>query len=226
MYWPHSDPNANPPETPCATCAERPALTPSYMCGACFNKLRADISTLVGAYVWLGVAMLATGVRPTEGTISRTAESRIPFRVDLHDKREEIAATLAYWTRMIAEAHTPALAGPADGDVETVGRWLRARLPWVSEQEACVTMATELAATARSAYALVPWNARRRDFPLTCPGCRYLTLSLYGADEVIMCRNRDCGRVLSWADYWEEVRKRQPDLSQPLDPHAFQGTAA
>jgi hypothetical protein len=224
-YWPHSNPYDTTPETPCVICAHRNARNRSLMCGACFNKLRADISTLVGAYVWLGIAMLATGTRPTEPAVGHTAESRIPFRVDLHDKREEIAGSLAYWARMIAEAHVPALAGPADGDVETIGRWLRARLPWVSEQEGCVTMATELGASARSAYALVPWNARRRDLPLPCPDCTYLTLSLYGADEVITCRNRDCGRILSWADYWTEVRKQHADLSKPLDPRAFQGAA-
>lgn len=222
-YWVHSDPNAPQPEAPCVLCDDRPARLPSLLCGGCFGKMRADVSVLVGAYIWLGIAMLATGGQRGETTTRSPAESRMPFRADLHDTRVDIAGKLGGWARLVAEKRVPALAGPGSGDVETVGRWLRAQLPWASEQGFCDSMAIELADAARTAYGLVPWNARRRDFPLPCPDCTYLTLSLYGADEVIICRNRDCGRILSWADYWTEVRKQHADLTKPLDPRAFQG---
>lgn len=214
-YWIHSDPNAPTAFAYCVVCTEREAHGYSLMCGACFNKLRADITVLVGAYIWLGIAMISTGGQRGETVSRQPAGSRMPYRADLHDARDDIAGKLKSWARDIAEKHVPALRGPADADVETVARWLRMQLPWVSEQDWCTVMATELAETAHAAYGLVPWNRRRSDFPLPCPGCGYLTLSLYGGDEVIMCRNRSCAKALTWPDYWAAVKEQQPDAFPP-----------
>lgn len=190
----------------CVVCATRPpAYTDSMMCGPCFNRLRADIATLVGAYEWLGISMRAPGPAWKTGTIHRSGDPRLPFRTDLFDAREDIAGKLTSWARAVAEEHVPALRGPADGEPRTVGRWLIAQLPWISDQPWCDAMAAELGDAARRAYGLAPWDRLRRDLPLPCPGCGLLSLAQHGGDEQVTCRIRTCGHAMPWADYWRLV---------------------
>lgn len=187
----------------CSVCAIRQRRAPSLMCGPCFAYLRRNISVLVGAHIWLGVAMLSPTPASKPGTIHRSAESSLPFRAELHDARVLIAARLSSWARVVCEEHMPALAGPADGQPETVGRWLADpdRLRWISDQPFCEPMAAELAETAQAAYALVPWGRHRQDLALPCPTCNILALSLYGGDEVIMCRNLECCQQMTRGEY-------------------------
>lgn len=191
----------------------------TLMCGSCFARLRRHISILVGAHTWLGIAMLNPTPAWKPGTIHRAGGSRLPFRAELHDAREDIAGKLASWTQLIAEEHEPALAGPASTDVATVARWLVERLPWVSGQPWCDAMANELAEAARSSYALVPWDRQRRDLPLPCPACGVLLLSLYSGDELIGCRNPECGCVMSRAQYAVLVQEQHDKLvARPIPP--------
>ena len=199
----------------CLVCNLLEPRYPSHMCGSCFARLRRHISVLVGAHTWLGIAMLNPTPAWKPGTIHRQGGPRPPFRVDLHDAREDIAGKLTSWAKLIAEEHVPALRGPAAPDVATVARWLVERLPWVSEQPWCDAMANELAEAARSSYALVPWDRQRRDLPLPCPDCGVLLLSLYSGDELIACRNPGCGRQLTWAAYWEAVQEQHDALVPP-----------
>lgn len=200
----------------CLVCVSRPAYTPSLICGGCFARLKSDIATLVGAHTWLGIAMLNPTPAWKPGTIHRSPEPKLPFNAQLHDARVDIAGKLASWARVIAEEHVPALAGPADADPATVGRWLGHRLRWVSDQPWCDEMARELGELARAAYALVPWERHRRELPLPCPDCGYLTLTLYGGDELIVCRYRECAREMTWAEYWDRVRELQPEALIPV----------
>lgn len=194
------------PYLPCLVCQISDPYKDSLMCGGCYNRLRAHIATLVGAHAWLGLAMLNPISTWKPGTIGRTATgSRPPFRTDLHDARVDIEAKLTSWARAVAEEHQPALAGPADGELATVGRWLIARLPWISDQLWCDAIAGELAEAVTAAYALVPWDRLRRDLPMPCPGCQQVSLSQYGGDDQVTCRIRTCGRAMPWADYWRLV---------------------
>jgi hypothetical protein len=218
-YWPHSDPTLPVPEAPCTVCADRPAAPPSLMCGTCYARLRRDITTLVNAHVWLGIQMITPVPAWKPGTIGHhTTSSRPPYRLEYSDARDDIAGKLTSWARMVAEEHTPALAGPADPDPATVGRWLRLRTHWISEQDWCAEMCRELADAARAAYGLAPWERHRRDLPLPCPACGYLTLALYGGDELIVCRYAECGRELTWIDYWLAVKKAAGDGREILPP--------
>ena len=197
----------------CIVCLTREARYPSCMCGGCYARLHVDVGTLVGAHTWLGVAMRNPTPAWKPGAIHRPSGPRPPFQVQLHDARVDIAAKLTSWAKLIAEEHTPALAGPADSDPATIGRWLGHRLRWVSEQLWCDEMARELNELARSAYALVPWDRERRQLPLPCPGCDLLTLVLYGGQEWVSCRNPECGALLSWADYWLAVQEQHARLT-------------
>lgn len=216
------------PDLLCTVCAKRERRAPSLMCGGCFGRLRRDISTLVGAHMWLGIAMLNPSPAWKTGAIHQAPGSRIPFAAQLHDHRVDIEGKLNCWARMVLEEHVPVLhRGPADAQPETVARWLVEYLPWISDQRWCDDIAAELGDTARAAYALVPWNRHRRDLPLPCPDCGLLTLSLYGGDELIMCRNVECGRLMTTADYWAEVRKQHAEISgHEIKPSTSTGAAA
>lgn len=223
-YWPHSNPD-QPEDNPyCHVCDQRERVGTSLMCGGCYTRLRADITTLVGAHTWLGIAMLTPTPAWKPGTIGHSAtSSRPPFRTDLHDARVEIATLLTSWAQAIAETHVPALAGPADNEPTTIGVWLRARTHWLSEQDWCVDVCAELGDAARRAYGLVPWERQRRELPLPCPGCGYLTLTLYGGNELIVCRYRDCAKELTWSDYWAAVveASQQAKADTPLPPNVI-----
>jgi len=195
------------------------------MCGACFGRLHADIATLVGAHTWLGIAMCNPTPAFKAGTIHRSGGPGIPFRAELHDTRVDVAGKLASWARMIAEDGPP-LAGPADGEVATVGRWLAARLPWVSDQLWCDAMAHELADAARGARRLVPWDSIGRELALPCPDCGYVTLTVYSGTDVIWCRWPECGRTMGWAEYEREVEKRLEESGHVVKPSTSTGAAA
>lgn len=203
---------------PCTVCAEREPRHPSRMCGVCFARLRRDISTLVGAHTWLGVAMLSPIPAWKAGTIHRAGGPAVPFPVAFHDARVDIAGKLGSWARAVAEEHVPALAGPADGQPEAVARWLVERLPWISDQPWCAEMARELAEAAHEAYGLAPWNRHRQDLPLPCPGCDYLTLSLYGGDELIMCRNLECCLEMTRGEYDVMVARWREENPTAIKP--------
>lgn len=191
----------------CLVCLTNPPqFTESFLCGPCFNSLRRDIATLVGAHTWLHLAMLNPAPSWKVGTIGRApASTRPPFRLELFDARVDIEGKLTTWARAVAEDHVPALRGPADGQMATVGKWLIAQLSWISDQPFCDEMAREFRETASMAFGLVPWQRLRRDLPMPCPGCGYLTLSKYGGDDQVSCRNRACGKAMTWADYWGNV---------------------
>lgn len=206
--------------TACIVCLEREPYGNSLLDGGCFARMRGDLATVQWAYSWLGATMLALPASWKPGTLHRAGESQPPTSLGMHDVRVDIHDTLASWARMIAEEHTPALHGPADDTVHAIAVWLRARLQWCSDQPWCDQFASALTILRQNAYALAPWDRSRIDLPLPCPkprGCGLLTLSLYSGDDGVTCRNRACGRVISWADYYLEVRAewtRQTDLQR------------
>lgn len=189
----------------CVVCSVRPCKGDSELCGGCFVRLRVELATVQWAHDWLGVAMAASGVGPDTGVVHRSAESRPPYRLDITDARTDIEAKLASWARMIGEEHFPPLAGPLDATVPGICTWLRARLPWCSDQPWVDSFLAELAELRRMAYGLAPWDRTRTDMPLPCPACTLLSLSLYGGDDAVVCRARDCGHVMTAYEYKREV---------------------
>lgn len=205
----------------CIICrALPPYFDGSFVCGPDFARMRRDLAEVQWAYAWLGATMLALPAAWKSGTIHAAAGPRPPLSLAMHDARIDIQGKLATWARVVGEEHTPALHGPADGDVRTVATWLRARLQWISDQPWCDEFARELSEMRQTAYALAPWDRSRLDLPLPCPkpkGCGLLTLALYSGDDGVTCRNRACGRVMTWADYYLEVRAewtKQTDLQR------------
>jgi hypothetical protein len=196
----------------CVICHDRPPVGTSYLCGGDYARLRTDLALTAWAHWWLGRAMVTPAPAWKPGAIHHAAtEGQPPFPVALLDARSAIEAVLGSWARMIAEEHTPALAGPADGGVESVVRWLRARLPWCSDQPWVDDYARELAELRQQAHGLVPWSRARRDLPVPCPACGLLSLSAYSGDDAIVCRSHDCGRVVAWVEYEHAVRREWDD---------------
>jgi hypothetical protein len=203
--------------TACIICLEREPYGRSLICGGDFARLRGDLATVQWAHSWLGTSMLALPASWKPGTIHRRGGPQPPMNVAMHDVRVDITGKLATWARMVAEEMTPAMAGPAHGDVRTVATWLRAQLGWISDQPWCDEFARELTDMRSAAYALAPWERSRLDLPLPCPRCGLLSLSLYSGDDAVTCRIRDCGHALTWADYQRKVGEewtRQTDLQR------------
>lgn len=203
------------PELPCLACQINQPVNRSRMCGSCFGRMRTDTAILAGAHTWLGVAMHTPPPAFKAGTIGRSAGgTRPPFRLELHDMRVDISGKLTSWARVVIAEQIGAGAGPADGEVRTVAAWLTERLGWVSYQLWCDDMAREFREAARDARGLVPWESIGRGLPLPCPGCGYLTLTLYSGTDTIACRNRDCGRTMIWAHYVTAVREQHDALTK------------
>lgn len=226
-------------ETACVVCTTRPRKGSSYLCGGCFVRLRVELATVQWAHDWLGAAMTASGAGPKAGAVHRAADSKPPYRLDLTDARNDIHARLSSWAQMIGEEHVPPLAGPLDGTVPGICTWLRARLPWCSDQEWVDAFLAELVELRQSAYRLAPWDRVRTDLPLPCPGdgCRsidpngLLTLSQYGGDDAVVCRNKLCGHTMTAYEYkkavgeWMDQRQRQ--LAAQVEPlYERKGSAA
>ena len=232
-YWPHSDPTPTTPTVStngCLVCTDNQPVEGSYLCGYCFGRLRANVSITVGAYDWLGLAMSSPAPAFRDGGARSAPNSRPPFDVGLHDLRDDLTFTLRTWARLIAEEHQ--LRGPSDGDARTVATWIKPQLGWVCDQPWCDDMAAEFDEVVRAARGRVPWDRICRSLPLPCPGrygCNLLTLAIYGGDDAVTCRNRACGRVISWADYWAAVRAEEASLkARPLQitPTITTGAAA
>jgi hypothetical protein len=213
-------------ESACIACATRPRKGDSELCGGCFARLRELVATVEWAHGWLGVNMAggASGFKP--GSLHRKADSRPPYRLDLSDARTDIHTKLASWAQAIGEEHVPPLAGPLDDSVPSIGRWLRARLPWVSDQPWVDSFIAELAELRGLAYGLAPWDRCRTDLPLPCPakGCGLLTLALYGGDDAVICRSRDCGHIMTAYEYKkgvkEWIQRRQEEAAKAAEAKA------
>jgi hypothetical protein len=203
----------------CVACVAQPPYWPSYLCGGCYARLRGDLATVAWAYGWLGATMLSLGTAWKPGTIHRAGGSRPPFEVQLHDAREEIRLAVTRWGKRIGEQHEPAIPGPADWSVHTVGRWMQRHTQWCSDQPWCADLMADLAELRTAASALSPWQRARRDMPFPCPRCNWLSLSLYTGSDGITCRNRACGAPMTWADYekrvtdWYETYLRESDAA-------------
>jgi hypothetical protein len=204
-------------DTLCVVCDTRPRKDRSHTCGGCFVRLRIELATVLGAHDWLGGNM-GPGSAGLNGAVTRRpGESRPPYRVEFSDARTLIHKKLAEWAGYIAREHFPPLAGPADDTLPAIGVWLRARLPWVSDQPWAGEFLEQLGQLRREAYGLAPWDRMRTDLPLPCPGkgCGLLTLSLYGGDDAVVCRNRTCGHVMTAYEYkkgveeWMERRREE-----------------
>lgn len=192
-------------DTLCVVCNTRPRKGRSYLCGGDFVRLRVELATVQDAHRWLGVAMNASGAGPNTGVMRHAADSKPPYRLDFTDARTDIEGKLASWAQMIGEEHFPPLAGPLDATVPGICTWLRARLPWCSDQPWVDAFLTELADLRRMAYGLAPWDRTRTDSSLPCPSCALLTLSLYGGDDAVVCRNRPCGHIMTVHEYRRAV---------------------
>lgn len=196
-------------EATCVVCNTRPRKGRSYLCGGDFVRLRVELATVQDAHRWLGVAMNASGAGPNTGVIHHAADSKPPYRVDFTDARRDIEAKLASWAQMIGEKHFPPLAGPLDATVPAICTWLRARLPWCSDQPWVDSFLAELADLRRMAYSLAPWDRTRRDSAMPCPAkdCGLLTLSFYGGEDSWVCRNRLCGHVMTVNEYRKAIEE-------------------
>ncbi len=196
----------------CIICGQREPRTPSLACGACYAYLRATLAAVAWAHSWLRTRMytLTPAWKPAT-THAAPTTTRPPFAVELHDTRTDIATTLNKWAGIVGYWHEPPIPGPADHTVPTVARWLTDRLGWLLEQDPWADLDVHqlldtLAQLHRDAYALAPWESCRRDLPLPCPACEQLTLSVYGGDDAVICRDPDCARTVGWAEYQDAVR--------------------
>jgi hypothetical protein len=190
----------------CIACHEEPPYgLYSMLGGRCFGRLRADLATVQWAHGWLGSELVALAPAFKPGSIHAAAASRPPMNLGQHDVRVQIEGVLWSWTRMILEEIVPALRGPRTTDVPTVARWLRERLPWVSDQPWADEFVREVRELRQSAYAVAPWDAQRSDMPLPCPRCGLLALAHFQGSDCIVCRSLACGVVLTWEKYRSEV---------------------
>lgn len=185
----------------CIVCLTRDVWS-TLVCGGCYARMRSDLFWLEWAYFWLEEQMAELQPGWHAGSIhAHQSEAAAPFPLQILDAREHIIGILRSWARLIGEEYTPAGPGPADAGVRSVTAWILARLGWCSEQPWCDQFAGELADARKLAYGLAPWEEHRRQLRAPCPGCDQLTLTRFASDDVAVCRNRECGRVLDWAHY-------------------------
>ena len=192
----------------CIACQQNPPYgLRSYLCGPCFGTIRRDLATIAWAHAWLGAELVALPASFRPGSLHAAAASRPPLSLGQHDMRVQIEAVLTSWARLTGEEMLPAQPRPRSGEVRIVAAWLgeRDRLSWISDQPWADEFARELRELRQQAYAVAPWDRAREDRPLPCPSCGMLTLTVYGGDEGVTCRNRVCGRYLTLVEYHVEV---------------------
>jgi hypothetical protein len=214
-YWPHSNPELQPAGDDagwrCALrCTDRDGqarepLAPSLLCGACYARLRRHTRELGEIHTWLGTEMIRVShgwSEPVSGSPNRVA----PLVLELHDLRTDLVAVVRSWTRMVAEQHQPPMAGPRNPELGTVLDWLVQRLGWMCEQPWISDYAGEVSDLHIACHTARPWTRHRRDMPAPCPGCKLLSLSLYGGDDGVVCRNPLCPVVIPEQQYEFYVR--------------------
>jgi hypothetical protein len=127
------------------------------------------------------------------------------------DDADEIARMLGGWE----EAYRDVRGWPApkhDGDlaawVTECSSWLITHLGAILSSPIAKDFGEEILGWHREITGKAKAGTRKLRKPMRCPSCALLTLEWTEGEDTIRCGNRDCGRVLTTAEYEAEVERR------------------
>jgi hypothetical protein len=179
-------------------------------CGRCTARIRQCLSELDEAAAIMLAA--ADGHRPQSGE-QRVAGSREdPTASPAGDDLEELGRMLTAWEdiyRSMKGWSSPPRRGFLASQVTSCASWLMLQLDGIlCAPDICADFGTEIMQWHREIAGKGKAGARTLRKPLRCPSCKTLLMYWTEGEEAVQCRNRECGRIMLYAEYEAEVSLR------------------
>lgn len=170
----------------------RPACH-GQLCHRCYYTTSRNLTNLPSIYDWLGQRMPRALTTPaTDQRVTTTRNPPSPIRLDHHDHRQLIRQTLTWWAARVTRNRQ--LRPPRTLEVNQLASLLLTHLDWTAEQPWAPTLLQDTNHLVSRAQQIDPWQRHRTDSPAPCPECRQTTLSKYGGEDHIICRN--CNEII------------------------------
>jgi hypothetical protein len=190
---------------------EPPLIQPVYgdpaWCGRCAAQIRVTLAELDELAALL--AATADGHRASSDSaerVSSTPEAISPSGAA--DELKDLMAMLSGWEAAYRE-HMQWPGAARRGFLASVSTsciaWLVHHLDGILSSPIAADFGAEVMQWHRDFRRSAKAGVRKLRKPMRCPGCRLLTLTWEEGDDRVECANPDCYRVLSYADYENEV---------------------
>ena len=97
--------------------------------------------------------------------------------------------------------------------------WLRRHLASILVSDIAADFGLEILRWHREGVSSAKAGRRTVRKPMRCPSCKFVTLFWVEGEKDVHCKNSDCRRVLSLAEYDDEAERQASALQR--DPDAF-----
>lgn len=196
----------------CVDCAERIGLR------------LAELDELAGI-----LAATADGLRG-DGENERVSGSAVPpSPSQAGDDLDEMWGMLSNWETIWRDLNGW-LSPPPRGELarrETACiDWLRRHLKGILVSDVAADFGREILQWHREGEGSAKAGRRTVRKPMRCPSCRFVTLFWTEGEKDVHCRNEDCKRVLSLAEYEAEAERQAALLQRDPDAFRAEGEAA
>lgn len=197
-------------------------------CTACAGTIGLKLAELDDLAARL--AAEADGHRDSTGLERVTASAEPASPSPAADALDEMHGMLSTWEtiyRGIRGWQSPPPRGDLASKETACIDWLRRHLkgiladPGIGED-----FGREILQWHRESAGSAKAGVRTLRKPLRCPSCRFLTLFWTEGEQSVSCKNDNCGRILSLADYEAEVDRQSAALQRgELDAEELAATA-
>jgi hypothetical protein len=193
---------------------EPPGITPwlgqPFWCGRCHATIRQQLDELDEAASLLIAA--ADGHSPSSGEQRVSGSQEPPSPSPAGDDLDELVKMITGWEQSYRSLKGWP-AAPRRGYLASVvtgcAAWLMHHLDGIlSAEDIAGDFGEEIMQWHREFTAKAKAGARRLPKPLRCPGCKLLMLFWTEGEKDVRCANRDCGRVMTLAEYEAEVDRK------------------
>lgn len=178
-----------------------------FWCGRCTSRIRSCLSEMDDAAAILLAS--ADGHRPQSGEQRVSGSQEEPGPSPAGDDLEELAGLLKGWEQIYRDLkHWPSepRRGFLASAVTTCAAWLGSHLDGIlSAPDIAADFGAEILQWHREFTSKAKAGVRKLRKPMRCPGCKLLTLTWTEGDKHVQCGNRDCGRLMTLAEYEDQV---------------------
>jgi hypothetical protein len=146
---------------------------------------------------------------PDGPMVSGTSDAMSPSAAQ--DVVDDLARMLGGWEAAYRDLRGWSTARRTPDQAEWItacSAWLAARLTRILASPMGEDFGEEILSWHRELTATAKAGTRKLRKPMRCPSCSLLTLTWTEGEETVYCGNPDCRRVLSLAEYENEVARR------------------
>lgn len=177
-------------------------------CGTCAAKIRQRLGELDDLACILQACADGHRDAPDGQRVTGTLEDMSPSKAA--DDVDEIARMLGSWEHAYRDLRgwpCPRRDGELAAWVTSCSSWLMAHLTGILASALAEDFGKEILQWNREFTGKAKAGVRKLTKPMRCPRCQLLMLTQVDGEDRVTCRNPECLRVLSLAEYEAEVER-------------------